>query len=44
MHTTFLTWQVQPTDFENAAFTIIIVLASRVIIAFELNLYMVSLH
>jgi len=31
--------EVQFTDFENAAFTVFIVLASRVILAFELNLY-----
>ena len=32
--------EVQLTDFENAAFTVFIVLASRVILAFDLNLYM----
>ena len=33
------TMETQFTDFENAAFTVFIVLASRVILAFELNLY-----
>jgi len=32
--------EVQLTDFENAAFTVFVVLASRVILAFDLNLYM----
>lgn len=36
----FRSMEVQPTDFENAAFTVFIVLASRVILAFDLNLYM----
>ena len=36
----FRSMEVQPTDFENAAFTVLIVLASRVILAFDLNLYM----
>lgn len=31
--------EVQFTDFENAAFSVFIVLASRVILAYELNLY-----
>ncbi len=31
--------QVSLTDFENAAYTIFIVLLSRVILAFDLNLY-----
>ena len=32
--------EVQLTDFENAAFTVFIVLASRVILYFDLNLYL----
>eukprot|EP00736_Rhodelphis_marinus_P011572 Rmarinus@m.24135 len=35
----FRTMEVQLTDFENAALAIFIVLVSRVIIAFDLNLY-----
>eukprot|EP00735_Rhodelphis_limneticus_P009061 TRINITY_DN2513_c0_g1::TRINITY_DN2513_c0_g1_i1::g.19169::m.19169 TRINITY_DN2513_c0_g1::TRINITY_DN2513_c0_g1_i1::g.19169 ORF type:complete len:771 (+),score=242.83,sp/P48506/GSH1_HUMAN/46.50/0.0,GCS/PF03074.11/2.4e-144,GCS2/PF04107.8/0.034 TRINITY_DN2513_c0_g1_i1:139-2451(+) len=35
----FRTMDIQLTDFENAALAIFIVLASRVIIAFDLNLY-----
>ena len=31
--------KVQLTDFENAAFTVFSVLVSRVILAFDLNLY-----
>ncbi|KAJ8908709.1 hypothetical protein NDN08_005414 [Rhodosorus marinus] len=38
--TEFRSMEVQFTDFENAAFSIFIVLLSRVIIAFDLNLYM----
>eukprot|EP00750_Incisomonas_marina_P016611 INCI19219.2.p1 GENE.INCI19219.2~~INCI19219.2.p1 ORF type:complete len:693 (+),score=109.86 INCI19219.2:212-2290(+) len=37
--TEFRTMEVQFTDFENAAFSVFIVLASRVILAYELNLY-----
>jgi glutamate--cysteine ligase catalytic subunit len=36
----FRTPELQLTDFENAAFSIFTVLLSRVIIAFNLNLYM----
>jgi glutamate--cysteine ligase catalytic subunit len=32
--------EVGLTDFENAAFTTFVVLVSRVILAFDLNLYM----
>jgi len=35
----FRSMEVQMTDFENAAFTVFIVLASRVILYFDLNLY-----
>lgn len=35
----FRSLEVQLTDFENAAFTVFIVLLTRVIIAFDLNLY-----
>lgn len=31
--------EVQPTDAENAAFTVFVVLVTRVILAFDLNLY-----
>jgi len=31
--------ELQLTDFENAAFTVFIVLLTRVILAFDLNLY-----
>ena len=34
------TMEVQLTDFENAAFTVFVVLLSRVILFFDLNLYM----
>eukprot|EP00172_Hildenbrandia_rubra_P002640 Plantae.Rhodophyta-Hildenbrandia_rubra.ctg3638.p1 GENE.Plantae.Rhodophyta-Hildenbrandia_rubra.ctg3638~~Plantae.Rhodophyta-Hildenbrandia_rubra.ctg3638.p1 ORF type:complete len:732 (-),score=106.62 Plantae.Rhodophyta-Hildenbrandia_rubra.ctg3638:1155-3350(-) len=37
--TEFRTMEVQLTDFENAAFSVFTVLLSRVIIAFDLNLY-----
>eukprot|EP00168_Porphyra_purpurea_P003013 TRINITY_DN135_c0_g1_i5.p1 TRINITY_DN135_c0_g1~~TRINITY_DN135_c0_g1_i5.p1 ORF type:complete len:800 (-),score=250.75 TRINITY_DN135_c0_g1_i5:1317-3716(-) len=37
--TEFRSMDVQLTDFENAAFSVFIVLLSRVIIAFDLNLY-----
>jgi len=36
----FRSMEVQLTDFENAAFTVFIVLASRVILYFDLNLYL----
>ena len=36
----FRSMEVQLTDFENAAFTVFIVLASRVILYFNLNLYL----
>ena len=36
----FRSMEVQLTDFENAALTVFVVLASRVILAFDLNLYM----
>jgi len=32
--------EVQLTDFENAAFTVFVVLVSRVILYFNLNFYM----
>ena len=35
----FRSMEVQLTDFENAAFTVFVVLVSRVILAFDLNLY-----
>jgi glutamate--cysteine ligase catalytic subunit len=35
----FRSMEVQLTDFENAAFTAFIVLASRVMLFFDLNLY-----
>jgi len=38
--TEFRPMEVQLTDFENAAFTVFSVLVSRVILAFDLNLYM----
>jgi len=38
--TEFRPMEVQLTDFENAAFTVFSVLVSRVIIAFDLNLYL----
>lgn len=38
--TEFRSMEVQLTDFENAAFSIFIVLVSRVILAFDLTLYM----
>ena len=34
------TMEVQATDFENAAFTVFVVLLSRVILFFDLNLYL----
>ena len=36
----FRSMEVQMTDFENAAFTVFIVLTSRVILYFDLNLYL----
>jgi glutamate--cysteine ligase catalytic subunit len=33
------TMEAQVTDFENAAFTVFVVLLSRVILSFDLNLY-----
>ncbi|EOD23039.1 gamma-glutamylcysteine synthetase, partial [Emiliania huxleyi CCMP1516] len=36
----FRSMEVQLTDFENAAFTTFVVLVSRVILAFDLNLYL----
>uniref|UniRef100_A0A7S4B8C5 Glutamate--cysteine ligase n=1 Tax=Chrysotila carterae TaxID=13221 RepID=A0A7S4B8C5_CHRCT len=38
--TEFRSMEVQLTDFENAAFTVFVVLISRVILYFDLNLYM----
>jgi len=38
--TEFRSMEVQLTDFENAAFTVFIVLVSRVLLYFNLNLYM----
>eukprot|EP00611_Tribonema_gayanum_P021824 TRINITY_DN4282_c0_g1_i5.p1 TRINITY_DN4282_c0_g1~~TRINITY_DN4282_c0_g1_i5.p1 ORF type:complete len:514 (-),score=226.07 TRINITY_DN4282_c0_g1_i5:711-2165(-) len=38
--TEFRSLEVQLTDFENAAFVVFIVLVTRVILAFDLNLYM----
>jgi len=35
----FRSMEVQITDFENAAFTVFVVLVTRVILAFDLNLY-----
>eukprot|EP00316_Scyphosphaera_apsteinii_P011375 CAMPEP_0119346040 /NCGR_PEP_ID=MMETSP1333-20130426/107801_1 /TAXON_ID=418940 /ORGANISM="Scyphosphaera apsteinii, Strain RCC1455" /LENGTH=699 /DNA_ID=CAMNT_0007358535 /DNA_START=74 /DNA_END=2173 /DNA_ORIENTATION=+ len=35
----FRSMEVQLTDFENAAYTVFVVLVSRVILAFDLNLY-----
>lgn len=32
--------EVQPTDFENAAFAVFVVLLSRAILSFNLNFYM----
>lgn len=37
--TEFRSMEVQPTDAENAAFTVFVVLVTRVILAFDLNLY-----
>jgi Glutamate-cysteine ligase len=37
--TEFRSLEVQLTDFENAAFVVFIVLVTRVILAFDLNLY-----
>jgi len=37
--TEFRSMEVQPTDYENAAFTVFIVLLSRVLLSFDLNLY-----
>lgn len=37
--TEFRTMEVQLTDFENAAFVVFIVLVTRVILAFDLGLY-----
>ena len=36
----FRSMEVQLTDFENAAFSVFIVLVTRVILAFDLNLYL----
>ncbi|CAM9994276.1 unnamed protein product, partial [Heterosigma akashiwo] len=36
----FRSMEVQLTDFENAAFTVFVVLVTRVILAFDLNLYL----
>ena len=36
----FRSMEVQMTDFENAAFSIFVVLLSRAILAFNLNLYL----
>ena len=36
----FRTMEVQLTDFENAAFTVFVVLLTRAILAFDLNLYL----
>lgn len=38
--TEFRSMEVQLTDFENAAFTVFIVLLTRVVLAFDLSLYM----
>lgn len=38
--TEFRTMEVQLTDFENAAFTVFIILITRVILAFDLGLYL----
>jgi Glutamate-cysteine ligase len=37
--TEFRSMEVQLTDLENAAFTVFVVLVTRVILAFDLNLY-----
>merc|ERR1712045_230999 len=37
--TEFRSMEIQLTDFENAAFTVFIVMLTRVILAFDLNLY-----
>lgn len=37
--TEFRPMEVQPTDAENAAFVVFVVLVTRVILAFDLNLY-----
>lgn len=37
--TEFRSMEIQITDFENAAFSVFVVLVSRVILAFDLNLY-----
>jgi glutamate--cysteine ligase catalytic subunit len=36
----FRPMEVQPTDFENAAFSVFVVLLTRVIVAYKLNFYM----
>lgn len=36
----FRPMEVQPTDFENAAFSVFMVLLTRIILAYDLNLYM----
>ena len=36
----FRTCEVQITDFENAAYTVFIVLLTRALLSFDLNLYM----
>lgn len=35
----FRTMEIQLTDFENAAFTVFVVLLTRIILAFDLHLY-----
>ena len=40
----FRTMELQLTDFENAAFSLFTILISRVIIAFNLNLYVSRAH
>ena len=37
--TEFRTMEIQLTDFENAAFTVFVVLLTRIILAFDLHLY-----
>ena len=37
--TEFRSMEVQLTDFENAAFTVFVVLVTRVVLSFDLNLY-----
>ena len=40
----YRTMELQLTDFENAAFSLFTILISRVIIAFNLNLYVSRAH